>query len=34
MPRSTNQKSKPLYLMRILLERTDEDNLLTAQELL
>jgi len=33
MPRSTNQKSKPLYLMRILLERTDEDNLLTAQEL-
>ena len=33
MPRSSNQKLKPLYLMRILLERTDEDNLLTAKEL-
>jgi len=33
MPRSSNQKSKPLYLLRLLLERTDEDNALTAQEL-
>ena len=33
MPRSSNQKFKPLYLSRILQERTDEDNILTAQEL-
>ena len=33
MPRSSNQKLKPLYLARILLERTDENNVLTAQEL-
>jgi predicted DNA-binding transcriptional regulator YafY len=33
MPRSSNQKLKPLYLSRILLERTDEDHVLTAQEL-
>ena len=33
MPRSSNQKLKPLYLSRILLERTDEDNILTAREL-
>ena len=31
MPRSSNQKLKPLYLAQILLERTDEDNALTAQ---
>lgn len=34
MPRSSNQKLKPLYLARILLERTDENNVLTAQELI
>jgi predicted DNA-binding transcriptional regulator YafY len=33
MPRYSNQKLKPLYLMRILLENTDEDNFLTADEL-
>jgi predicted DNA-binding transcriptional regulator YafY len=33
MPRATNQKLKPLYLAKILLERTDEANVLTAQEL-
>lgn len=33
MPRSSNQKFKPLYLARIFDERTDEDNVLTAQEL-
>jgi predicted DNA-binding transcriptional regulator YafY len=33
MPRSSNQKFKPLYLARILTERTDENNVLTAQEL-
>ena len=31
MPRSSNQKLKPLYLARILLECTDESNPLTAQ---
>lgn len=31
MPRSSNQKMKPLYLARILLERTDENNVMTAQ---
>jgi predicted DNA-binding transcriptional regulator YafY len=31
MPRSSNQKLKPLYLARILLERTDENNTLTAR---
>jgi predicted DNA-binding transcriptional regulator YafY len=34
MPRSSNQKLKPLYLARILLERTDENNVLTAQGLI
>jgi predicted DNA-binding transcriptional regulator YafY len=33
MPRSSNQKLKPLYLARILHERTDENNPATAQEL-
>ena len=33
MPRSSNQKLKPLYLAQILLERTDEKNVLTAQGL-
>ena len=33
MPRLSNQKFKPLYLSRILLERTDDDNIMTAQEL-
>lgn len=33
MPREANQKSKLLYLMRILLERTDENNTLNASEL-
>lgn len=33
MPRSSNQKFKPLYLARIFAERTDEENVLTAQEL-
>ena len=33
MPRSSNQKLKPLYLAQILLERTDENNVLTAQGL-
>ena len=31
MPRSSNQKLKPLYLAQILQERTDENNVLTAQ---
>jgi predicted DNA-binding transcriptional regulator YafY len=34
MPRSSNQKLKPLYLARILLERTDENNVLTAPQLI
>ena len=34
MPRSSNQKLKPLYLAQILLERTDENNTLTAQGLI
>jgi len=34
MPRSSNQKLKALYLSRILLERTDENNVMTAQDLL
>jgi len=33
MPRSSNQKLKPLYLARILLERTDENNVMTAQDI-
>jgi predicted DNA-binding transcriptional regulator YafY len=33
MARSSRQKFKPLYLAKILLERTDENNILTAQEL-
>jgi len=33
MPRSSNQKLKPLYLAKILLEHTDEKNVMTAQEL-
>ena len=33
MPRLTNQKLKPLYLARILLERTDESNVMSAQDL-
>ena len=33
MPRMSNQKLKLLYLMRILLEQTDEDNVLTAPQL-
>jgi len=34
MPRSSNQKLKPLYLAKILTERTDEDNPLKTQEIL
>jgi len=34
MPRSSNQKLKPLYLARILLEKTDEDNLMTSQDII
>ncbi|MCL2628978.1 MAG: WYL domain-containing protein [Oscillospiraceae bacterium] len=34
MPRSSNQKLKPLYLARILLERTDESNVMTAQDII
>jgi len=34
MPRSSNQKMKPLYLARILLEHTDEHNVMTAQEII
>ena len=34
MPSSPNQKMKLLYLMKILLERTDEDHILTIQEIL
>lgn len=34
MPSSPNQKMKLIYLMKILLERTDENNVLTIQELL
>ena len=30
MPKSPNQKMKPLLLQRILLERTDEDHALTV----
>jgi predicted DNA-binding transcriptional regulator YafY len=33
MPRSSNQKLKPLYLARLLLERTDDNHVLTAQEI-
>jgi predicted DNA-binding transcriptional regulator YafY len=33
MSRLSNQKLKPLYLARILLEHTDADNLMTADEL-
>lgn len=34
MPSSPNQKMKLLYLMKILLERTDTDNILTMQEII
>lgn len=34
MPSSPNQKMKLLYLMKILLERTDTDNTLTMQEII
>lgn len=34
MPRSENQKLKLLYLTRILIERTDEEHSMTAQELI
>jgi predicted DNA-binding transcriptional regulator YafY len=34
MPRAANQKLKPLYLAKILTERTDENNPLTAVELI
>ena len=34
MPKSPNQKMKPLLLQRILLERTDEDHCLTVPELI
>ena len=34
MPKSPNQKMKPLLLQRILLERTDEDHGLTVPELI
>jgi len=34
MPRAVNQKLKILYLMKLLLERTDEDHPLTMQQLL
>ena len=33
MARSANQKIKILYLMRILLERTDDDHGLTLEEI-
>ena len=33
MPRSSNQKLKPLYLTKILLEQTDENHVLSAQGL-
>lgn len=34
MPSSSNQKNKLLYLMKILLERTDENNMLTMAEII
>jgi len=34
MPRSSNQKMKVLYIAKILSERTDEDNLMTAQDII
>lgn len=34
MPKSGSQKLKLLYLMRILVERTDEENIMTAQEII
>ena len=34
MPSSKNQKMKLLYLMKILLEKTDENHTLTLQQLL
>ena len=33
MPRSSNQKLKPLYRARILLERTDENSTMTALDI-
>ena len=34
MPKSTNQKLKSLYLMKILLEKTDDEHRMTMQEIL
>ena len=34
MPRSANQKLKLLYLMQMLLQRTDENHVLTVQEMI
>jgi len=34
MPRSSNQKMKPLYLAQILKEHTDENNLMNAQDII
>jgi hypothetical protein len=31
MPRTSNQKLRPIYLARILLEHTDDNNVFTAQ---
>jgi predicted DNA-binding transcriptional regulator YafY len=33
MPRMSNQKAKPLYIARMLLERTDENHTLTADQI-
>jgi hypothetical protein len=33
MPRYSSQKLKPLYLARILLERTDENNVMSTTDL-
>ena len=34
MPRSSNQKMKVLYIAKILSERTDDDNIMTAQDII
>ena len=34
MPKSSNQKLKPLYLMQMLLERSDENHPLTVQDMI
>ena len=34
MPRTPNQRLKLLYVMKILLERTDEDNLLSVADII